>query len=130
MPEPGGTSPAVNAADWAPGMEPPKIRTADELIVAREVEALRARSAATGGVSVLPGLQADLLAAAPVELAARFLREMAMRALDGRFPLGGQEEWAVSAVLQAEAHRERRAGGSLHRPAPRYMTSFNDRYDR
>ena len=60
-----------------------------------------------------PKLQAEMLEAVPVELAARFLRECALRAL-GRFD--GKPEWAVSALLQADAHREYRRRKMLAGP--------------
>lgn len=84
----------------------------DERIVADEVARLRVRP---DGFSKL---QAELLSHAPAEVAAAFLRECALRSL-ARFD--GKEDWAVSAILQADAHsewRRRKRQGRTPIPQP------------
>lgn len=84
--------------------------TAAEQLVAREVATLRAKAA----TDTVAKLQADLLEAVPTELAAAFLRELALRALAG---FGTREAWLVTAHLQLLAQKEdraaRRRGGHL-----------------
>lgn len=75
----------------------------DAQMVADEVARLRA----TPGTDPIRELQAQLLEHAPAEVAAAFLRELALRAL-GRFS-DRHDPWLVSAELQLQVYRERKA---------------------
>ncbi len=92
MSEPGDTPPA------------PSVLTRDEQLVADEVARLRTFAGHPDGRLRL--LQADMLEQVSTALAVEFLRELALRAiarLDG-------DPWMISAVIQAEVHRELRQG--------------------
>ncbi len=96
----------ARSANW------PTMDELDAQLVADEVARLRGFGGQRDGH--LRVLQADMLEQVPTALAVEFLRELALRAIADMHG----ESWMVSAVLQAEVHRELRQG---RRRAGKYL---------